>query len=308
MNVRSDNYGIENNTTCCGQWASHNNVLPIHDILHTFSTYSDDNINKRNTIKSIESYNFSLIHEKFKINPVIVAKSFDDEKYTKRTMYKSKQTLYFSDDNKYIIKTLSRTEVNILLEILPKYVDYILNNHTYLLQILGLFKIKFNTYCILFVNSCNGVIANYAYDLKGREKKLDKINQEYDNGIIDDNNFNCKFTIDSQKILNILNNDALFLKNNKLMDYSLLILEYKHKDKNSVDLIEAIKEESIDNTMCESNCYLSFTFIDFLNRYNYKKRIAHFFKTFKYNENQIASVNSELYYGRIYHFLLQKIS
>ena len=334
--IMSDNklLGQDESTCCC--CCCSGETIPISKIIELLSS-GDSNIESDKVI-SINPFKFVLLHTKFRVSLNDVVCSFENG-YTAKIMNKSNHTLYFTNDYKYIIKTLSSDEADILTNLCDSFVDYVFYNKSFLAKIIGFYRIKnicCDKYCILMLNSANGEKPEIIYDLKGREKKL----KSEQSSTINDNTFNSKFTIYNKEIVSILLNDCNFLKSNQLMDYSLLILEYKTNQKHT--LIDAIKEthsnirplnsssrpldsssrpldssrrpldsslRSLDSSLrsLEEECYISFTIIDFLNKYTGKKKVARFFKRFKYKETQLSSINSDLYYQRMYNFIVDKI-
>ncbi len=72
---------------------------------------------------------------------------------------------FFSSDGKFIVKTMIKSEVKKLLEILPKYVEYLEknNNQSLLAKYYGVFKIYnpfFNPVYVLLMQSTASLIKN----------------------------------------------------------------------------------------------------------------------------------------------------
>ncbi len=238
-----------------------------------------------------------------KINIEQIQKSFDNG-YENKYMPKSKNVLIMSNDNKYIFKIISKDEFNIFNDIAEDYVYHMTSGTSYISKILGLFKLqtKFRTkYVILMLNLSNGNNYSRSFDLKGRTPKTTTCCgcQKSHTDNINDNTYlmaNTNFIFSTntyEKIMSAINKDMLFMKNHKLMDYSLIIF----------DSIKQITDdgEAIYNIGTDS--YIKIGIIDFFNRFTIKKKISNKIKRMRWNESQISTINHTDYNYRMKNFI-----
>jgi hypothetical protein len=170
--------------------------------------------------------------------------------------------LYFSGDHKYIVKTTTIEEKDVLVRILPAYTEYIrANPKTLLVKFLGLHSARMYNQRIQFVvmqNAFAEVSPTERYDLKGswinRSGKNSRvqISRQKDGRqkaglskaksvgsgasapkipLYKDNDLQQKFLLPKEAILNLrsqMKKDSQFLASHNLMDYSLLV-GVKHK-------------------------------------------------------------------------------
>jgi len=220
---------------------------------------------------------------------------------------KSGEFFFFSKDRKLIIKTIPDLEKQMLVSILERYVNHFKEHpNTLISKIYGIYTfenqdldLKFNL--ILIKNIC-GFSKNYierAYDLKGssydREVlKTGVVNskEELKIRVLKDKDFEkfeTKLYI-QQEIAEGLRRqieiDSLFFRKVKLIDYSLMIFYINkkkyweengkdaqdHTAKNPLASIPSEKEEGI---------YYNIGIIDYLQPYNFEKKLEKYFKKFQ---------------------------
>ena len=147
---------------------------------------------------------------------------------------------FFSHDSKYMVKTVTKSEANLLLSILHKFLNYLeneklRNNRSKIVEILGLYSLQMYTTTIYFI-----VLKNVFYcDLTKNLIKLDEIydikgswidrstNHYVESGkLMKDCDLHKTLKLsknESNKLYNQLKRDSVFLSKCNIMDYSLLL-------------------------------------------------------------------------------------
>ncbi|KYQ89435.1 putative phosphatidylinositol phosphate kinase [Tieghemostelium lacteum] len=254
---------------------------------------------------------------------------------------KSGSVFLFSDDMKFIMKTIPSHESKLLLDILPDYVNYIKDNlNTLLPKFFGLYKIKQKGYGSVRIVVLENLFRSpnkihERYDLKGSlqgRETLDRATNS--NTTLKDMDFrNDKKRIQiqqSQLLIEQLKKDSNFLSQLNIMDYSLLIGIHKNNinintstsnssniDSNliiqnegnsqsvpSLDHISKLFEldGSVYSKSKEEIYYLGV--IDILVEYTFSKKLAHFIKTIRYGkEQEISTVSPNEYAIRFQKFM-----
>lgn len=177
--------------------------------------------------------------------------------------------IYFTPDNKFIMKMINESECNSLIHVLYKYYIYIQRYpKSFICRLYGLFAVQLpGLKKVYFMLMENGIRANkkqkfLTFDLKGSEidrfvkvKEQSEISKE----VLKDVNLikllrshnplyegaiNLRDT-ERKSIFDIIANDANFFKRQKLMDYSLLFcIESNEDDSNPFE-----KEKEQTNTV-----------------------------------------------------------
>ena len=243
---------------------------------------------------------------------------------------KSKANFYKTFDNKYIIKNVSEIEFNMFIETGLNYFKHISKYLFHKMpsaigKILGAFIIKMklqgekerNYYLIFMENIYYGMLTeinNYTfnsfdsnimvYDLKG--SKLNRYVQQkmknpgkvlLDTNFLED--FNGEplfFDFNAYKILqNALNNDSQFLKDEGIIDYSLIIIfEYDNNFGNK----NKIEEEDKNNLKKKNFKIIRLGIIDYLRKYTWDKQIESYGKRFIYGFKNPTIINPDSYCER----------
>ena len=152
--------------------------------------------------------------------------------------------------------------------------NYLFKNYPSILgKILGMFKVKIlkknkeeKFYLVLMENLYYSLpIPKVIYDLKGSERRRfikEKYKKDNKNQVLLDTNFldDFKFPLIIKKnyfdlLISAIKNDTIFFKNNKIIDYSLLLI--------IVD-----------------NFYIKIGIIDYTQKYNLNKKLEHYGKMF----------------------------
>merc|ERR1712060_118407 len=168
---------------------------------------------------------------------------------------KSGQFFFYSHNQRFMVKTMSKTEARLLRKIMPQYYSYIRKHpHSLLTKFFGMHRVKphrrEHIYFLIMGSvfySKEGLEIHEQYDLKGStkgrkagpneimKKDLDMVaNGVYINVGRD------KAKLFKQQLLF----DTEFLRKNQIMDYSLLVgIHYRDRDPMNSEVKEEIPEE-----------------------------------------------------------------
>ncbi|VEV54591.1 phosphatidylinositol-4-phosphate 5-kinase, putative [Plasmodium vinckei vinckei] len=258
---------------------------------------------------------------------------------------KSGSLFYFTSNGKYIIKTVNKGIHKLSKKLLPRYYKYIQKNPDSLLtRMYGIHSIKYQNsasktikkiYFIVMNNFFSSAVEIHRrYDIKGSligrtvppEKREDHTIALKDADIDelgDIINIGPEY---KEKLLNILKSDANFLKENLLLDYSLLFgIHYKELsrdvvcwDKKKTNEIRHVYDEfglcvaakpfhqwdhggmiNIDN-----NRIFFFGIIDIFTKWNLKKKVEHTLRTIqKFDRKNISCIPPKAYAKRFVTFI-----
>ena len=210
---------------------------------------------------------------------------------------RSANPIIFTHDKKYLLKTISKSEKNVLLEMLPEYHRRMRDTKSLLCRIYGLYRIEVvgkQSMHLIVMRNMNELpsTSKYAcFDLKGstvqritlsQANRQDVINGfkedvicQYKDRILKDLDFDLlDFSFNFSKndcdlIQNSLCEDSEYLKGNNLIDYSLLcsIHYFNQDDYNKIE-----KEQKYRIVKTSDNKFLyNFSIIDFLTPYTLTK-------------------------------------
>eukprot|EP01017_Pseudomicrothorax_dubius_P023646 TRINITY_DN2521_c0_g1_i9.p1 TRINITY_DN2521_c0_g1~~TRINITY_DN2521_c0_g1_i9.p1 ORF type:complete len:332 (-),score=86.95 TRINITY_DN2521_c0_g1_i9:230-1225(-) len=185
---------------------------------------------------------------------------------------------FFSEDNRLILKSMKESERDLLLSILPEYIEhYERNPHSLIAKVLGVFEL------FLMQNTLMGIPKSQVlatYDLKGstvaREvmKKGDDVNKVLKEGkVLKDLDFSkIEGSIyvspeDREALVQGVTMDTDFFKRHCLIDYSLLLTKINPSE--SIKNPKFIQSEKPG----EEEIYFSLGIIDYLQLYNTKKKL-----------------------------------
>ncbi|KAL6870668.1 hypothetical protein ACP4OV_014516 [Aristida adscensionis] len=150
---------------------------------------------------------------------------------------KSGSFFYLTNDDKYMIKTMKKAEVKVLLRMLPAYYKHVRAfEHTLVTKFFGLHCVKLTGAIqkkVRFVIMGNLFCSNYAihrrFDLKGSshgrmtDKPIDQIDE---NTTLKDLDLNFIFRLEGswfQEFCRQVDKDCELLEQERIMDYSLLV-------------------------------------------------------------------------------------
>eukprot|EP00042_Codosiga_hollandica_P056895 m.831623 g.831623 ORF g.831623 m.831623 type:complete len:720 (+) comp59456_c0_seq40:1439-3598(+) len=244
------------------------------------------------------------------------------EKFTEG---RSGSFFYFTHDYKYIVKTVTAAECQLLQTILPQYVAYLRSSPTsFLTRFLGLHairmspeqaKISFVVMGNIFAVGQNvgTVRLDEIYDLKGsvvhRRSLKNGMTPKSFKGTMKDMDLARKLRVGPAQATTVkqqITNDVTFLRHVNIMDYSLLVgihdcTEDLCTHGPLVGGIRGVGEEM------GSVAYYYLGIIDMLQLYNLNKMMEHHFKSKirLMDKHGISAVNTEFYATRFLQRILE---
>ncbi|TYJ40770.1 hypothetical protein E1A91_A04G163500v1 [Gossypium mustelinum] len=146
---------------------------------------------------------------------------------------KSGSLFYLSHDDKFVIKTLKKSELKVLLKMLPKYHNHVKEHeNTLITKFFGLHRITLPgrrkvRFVVMGNMFCTELRIHRRYDLKGsthgRITDKDKI---HENTTLKDLDLSYEFHMDKslrEFLFDQIADDCAFLKSQQIIDYSLLL-------------------------------------------------------------------------------------
>lgn len=242
---------------------------------------------------------FRVLRESLGIKDADYIKSIKGDKNVmveKFTEGRSGSFFYFSEDGKYLVKTLSSSESRFFVSRLRQFVEYTIKNRGSLItRFLGLHNIKLYNLSINFVVMQNvfqtTLKISDRYDLKG--SWIDRNRKGTDTGgVYKDNDLQFKIYLepaDRAKFIAQIESDANFLCSLDVMDYSLLLGThntcYILTDRHPVENVEMVPFYQRDSgglraKMIQGPGLFFFGIIDVLQEYNSQKKAERWCKTF----------------------------
>ncbi|KAJ1432976.1 hypothetical protein B484DRAFT_429674 [Ochromonadaceae sp. CCMP2298] len=205
---------------------------------------------------------FGKIRELCGIDDEEYAMSFQSTCKEKFSEGRSGAFMFFSSNEKCIVKTTTKSESLALRNIMPQYVDFITENPDSLVcRFLGSHCITMydnELYFVVMLNVFPTFQLSERYDLKGswvnrhgfeesRKTKKDRMHREPKNfcPLYQDNDMQQKISVSTEvtyALAGQIRRDVLFLRANNLMDYSLLI--GVRREKFSLQDSEGLQRES----------------------------------------------------------------
>ena len=212
---------------------------------------------------------------------------------------RSSNPIIFTYDKKLLLKTISKSEKNVMLNLLPEYHRKMRDTKSLLCRIYGLYRIEVKgkqEMHIIVMRNMNELPSSTKYatfDLKGstvqritlnNNDKQDVINgykeevlEKYKKSVLKDLDFDLldfyfNFTKKECDIIqNSLCEDSEFLKGNNLIDYSLLctIHHFNEEDYNKIEEKQKYRIIKSSDNKYLFNLYI----IDFLTPYNIRKKL-----------------------------------
>lgn len=163
--------------------------------------------------------------------------SFDGDVEKMRALFsegRSDSFFYFTPDRRFLVKTISRDEHDVLIEILDQYAQYMkANPDSLIIRVFGAYSIRMYGGLVYFAVFANVFEAPEGYKLHARyDLKGSTINRSTPPGAgstLKDNDFRDSIMVEDQTaeaVLAQLDNDSKFLAGLNIMDYSLLLGEH----------------------------------------------------------------------------------
>lgn len=292
---------------------------------------------------------FRDLRRMFNVNQADYLMSLNDEIGVRAvgSSGKSGSSFYYSNDRKFIIKTIHRSEHKHLRRILNDYYNYVKNNpNTLLCQFYGLHRLKMATRTgtvkvhVLVMNNLLPPLVNVTdcYDLKGStfgrktsEKKRLQGSCMKDLNFIENKTEIYLSNKKKEEVENQLKNDIALLKRLNIMDYSLLLgLKYLNNSNGNL-LDEKSKRASlmvhqdvpgahknsifdtdggiraVDTNGEEMDIVYYIGIIDCLTNYNTLKKLETFFRSLRHKRETISAVPPYEYGDRFLTFIFNHI-
>ncbi|KAF8086652.1 hypothetical protein N665_0615s0002 [Sinapis alba] len=208
---------------------------------------------------------FNLVQELEDINHAEYMKSIcNDETLRKLSSGKVGHMFLLSKDDRFLIKILRKSEIKVILEMLPGYYRHIHKNRTTLLsKNYGAHSLKpiggVKTYFVVMSNILQSdVFMNKVYDLKGSSQgRTNKKIKVRDKTILKDTDLDFHFYVDSlarHRLLKQTKLDCELLENEGIMDYSLMLgLQVKGSCQGSVDGLSPVYDSFTSRGSVDSN-------------------------------------------------------
>ncbi|KAF2293797.1 hypothetical protein GH714_004811 [Hevea brasiliensis] len=146
---------------------------------------------------------------------------------------KSGSIFYLSHDDRFVIKTLKKSELKFFLKMLPNYYRHVgKHENTLITKFFGVHRIKLRggkkvRFVVMGNMFCTELRIHRRYDLKGstqgRSTDKDKIRE---NTTLKDNDLKYDFHMDKmlrESLFKQLSEDCMFLQSQQIIDYSLLL-------------------------------------------------------------------------------------
>jgi len=180
---------------------------------------------------------FRNLRELFRVNPGAFISSICGDISLRElpTPGKSGAAFFVSSDDRYFIKTMTKGEVQLLKKMLPRYYEHMMENkHSLLVKFYGMYWIKTHTNQTLYMVVMGNILHSEApihrrYDLKGstvgRYSKM-PAEEIKPTSMLKDLDIDMRFKIDSKwrnMLMEQVRKDCLFLEENDVMDYSMLL-------------------------------------------------------------------------------------
>jgi Phosphatidylinositol-4-phosphate 5-Kinase len=213
---------------------------------------------------------------------------------------RSNAFLFTTTDQKFIIKTITQTDRNFFLKILPGYYERIVEkSRTKLVKIFGLFTLKpENIDFIVMENLVPDRENSVIFDLKGStlKRKTQIPSFPIVNKVLKDINFiesQIKIKLENKDILYDLIEDINFLYEYHVVDYSLILGI-------SQDLF-GVEGKSISSELVKIGI------IDIFQEYNLKKVSERKFKSILYDPLKISIAKPKMYHDRLIKFIQEEV-
>lgn len=281
-------------------------------------TDSDDCLPYNFTVYTPET--FKIFKTKFNI-----LKNEYEESLTKSPFHNlsnsgaSGALFYRTSDAKFILKTVDNEERQFLIQILPRYLEYFQTNENSLLpkfvDLFGFGSTSINVTLVVMNNLFPPDIKiHQKYDLKGSKwcrnaskKELLKTSPTFkDNDFVADYPTGISLKEkDYTKIMNVIKQDSLLLKELRIMDYSILLGIHKIDNQSDTNIE---KQQTSINVIPATNSngdslLLFIGIIDILQVYNLKKWGEHQYKSFTQDKFTTSVQDPEFYADRFYTFI-----
>ncbi|XP_024982050.1 phosphatidylinositol 4-phosphate 5-kinase 4-like [Cynara cardunculus var. scolymus] len=254
---------------------------------------------------------------------------------------KSGSFFYLTYDDRYMIKTIKKTEVKVILRMLSAYFNHFrLYENTLLTKFYGLHCVRLNgpaqrkvRFIIMGNLFCSNYIIHRRFDLKGSSlgRLTDKPESEIEaTTILKDLDLKFFFRLQKtwiEEFSRQIDRDCDFLEQERIMDYSLLVgLHFREPSslipsasqtpvglKLGINMPARVErmERAIETELLgepTGECYdvvMFFGIIDILQDYDITKKLEHAYKSIHYDPTLISAVDPRQYSKRFRDFILK---
>eukprot|EP00730_Choanoeca_flexa_P016619 TRINITY_DN7894_c0_g1_i1.p1 TRINITY_DN7894_c0_g1~~TRINITY_DN7894_c0_g1_i1.p1 ORF type:complete len:668 (+),score=104.72 TRINITY_DN7894_c0_g1_i1:98-2101(+) len=245
---------------------------------------------------------------------------------------------YLTHDRRFIVKTITRTERELLRRRLPEYHQHMQNNPNSLLtRLCGLYAMRLSPeqrFITILVQlnvaapSLQADLPHLAFDLKGstvnrritsegEHPRAVALDTSTKTGMLHfkDSDLKGAITIgpvSKAALSSALTNDAAFLHTHGLMDYSLLVVLYFLAADTRADEVVRPSQQlrhGLPMTWQGRAGVVRFGVIDFLQEYTWAKRLERWWKTwFGLRSRDVSSVNPDAYAERFLREVLKRFA
>uniref|UniRef100_A0A453HQN4 Phosphatidylinositol 4-phosphate 5-kinase n=1 Tax=Aegilops tauschii subsp. strangulata TaxID=200361 RepID=A0A453HQN4_AEGTS len=272
---------------------------------------------------------FRTLRKLFDVDPAdyMISICGDDALRELSSPGKSGSFFYLTNDDKYMIKTMKKSEVKVLLRMLPAYYKHVRNfEHTLVTKFFGLHCVKITGAIqkkVRFVIMGNLFCSHYGihrrFDLKGSsqgrmtDKPLDQIDEHT---TLKDLDLNFIFRLGGswfQEFCRQVDKDCELLVNGNADNGGAEDSEQNKKAKLGIAMQSRV-ENVVRNPESESpligeptgefrEVVLFFGIIDILQDYDISKKLEHAYKSQLYDPNSISAVDPKQYCKRFRDFI-----
>ncbi|KAI3742868.1 hypothetical protein L1987_60566 [Smallanthus sonchifolius] len=185
---------------------------------------------------------------------------------------KSGSFFYLTHDDKYMIKTMKKSEVKVLKRMLPAYFEHVKSfENTLVTKFFGLHCVKLSgpiqkkvRFVIMGNLLCTEVPIHRRYDLKGSShgRITDKAETEIDaNTTLKDLDLKFIFRLRKdwfQEFCSQVNKDCDFLEQERIMDYSLLVgISFQESTREAVDEVPELDRTGTTRVSTDTDAVLN---------------------------------------------------
>ena len=225
---------------------------------------------------------------------------------------KSGSFFFYSEDGKFMLKTITTQEYEFFRKILPDYYFHMINNpHSLLTRFYGLHKITGDSPLYFVVmGSLFGTSyeTHHKFDLKGSRYGR-KTDPTADKSIArKDLDFNSKISIGRERkkaLIDQIELDAELLQRLKIIDYSLLLgIHEIHENIPESNANLPLSQRDCGGMLSTSKNELYFIgIIDFLTKFGTKKKIEHWIMGTLHGKKEVSCIPPVAYYKRFVNYI-----
>ncbi|KAL8061124.1 hypothetical protein ABFX02_02G067900 [Erythranthe guttata] len=203
---------------------------------------------------------FRNLRELFKLNAADYMMSIcgDDGLRELSSPGKSGSLFYLSHDDRFVIKTLKKSELKVLLKMLPHYYDHVqAYDNTLITKFFGAHRIQLRhgkkvRFVVMGNMFCTELRIHRRYDLKGSSQGRFTNKDEIDESTtLKDLDLNYEFHMDRllrDSLFKQISLDCGFLESQQIIDYSLLLGLHFRAPEHLKSLLEPPDAEQAENT------------------------------------------------------------